>query len=111
MVTLADGKYNGDKSAAHQSVAGDMLCLLSAVIYGAYTVSIRCVRPQLAFSQAECWEGQFSRKSNAAPQGAKVQSGLTRRCGHWATVASCRVPTFSCAVVGLHPYPCLRFPR
>lgn len=42
MVTLADGEYSKDKSAAEQSVAGDMLCLLSAVVYGAYTVSIRC---------------------------------------------------------------------
>ncbi|KAL4458711.1 hypothetical protein ABPG75_013576 [Micractinium tetrahymenae] len=41
MVTLADGKYSEDASAARQSVAGDLLCLLSAVIYGAYTVSIR----------------------------------------------------------------------
>ena len=43
MVTLADGQYSDDPAAAKQSVAGDMLCLLSAVIYGAYTVSIRWV--------------------------------------------------------------------
>ena len=42
MVTLADGKYSEDASTAKQSVAGDLLCLLSAVIYGASTVSIRC---------------------------------------------------------------------
>lgn len=41
MVTLADGKYSGDASTAKQSVTGDLLCLLSAIIYGAYTVSIR----------------------------------------------------------------------
>jgi drug/metabolite transporter (DMT)-like permease len=43
MVTLADGQYSDDPAAAKQSVAGDMLCLLSAVVYGAYTVSIRWV--------------------------------------------------------------------
>lgn len=43
MVTLADGKYSSDSSSGRQSVAGDLLCLLSAVIYGAYTVSIRCL--------------------------------------------------------------------
>ncbi len=42
MVTLADGKYGGgDEAAQAQSVLGDMLCLLSAVVYGAYTVSLR----------------------------------------------------------------------
>ncbi|PSC71079.1 putative vacuolar membrane [Micractinium conductrix] len=42
MVTLADGKFSGgDPSAAKQSVVGDLLCLLSAVVYGAYTVAIR----------------------------------------------------------------------
>jgi len=41
MVTLADGKYSGDGSGGSQSVLGDILCLLSAVIYGAYTVSMR----------------------------------------------------------------------
>lgn len=39
MVTLADGKYGGGD--AKQGVLGDLLCLFSAVIYGAYTVSIR----------------------------------------------------------------------
>lgn len=44
MVTLADGKFSGgDPSAAKQSVVGDLLCLLSAVVYGAYTVAIRWV--------------------------------------------------------------------
>jgi drug/metabolite transporter (DMT)-like permease len=43
MVTLADGKYGGE-GQARQSVLGDMLCLLSAVVYGMYTVSIRCGR-------------------------------------------------------------------
>lgn len=41
MVTVADGKYS--EGSAQQSVGGDMLCLLSAVTYGAYTVSIRWV--------------------------------------------------------------------
>ena len=48
MVTLADGQYRDDPAAAKQSVAGDMLCLLSAVVYGAYTVSIRWVAGRLA---------------------------------------------------------------
>ena len=46
MVTLADAgagtSGSEDGASAKQSVLGDMLCLLSAVIYGAYTVSIRC---------------------------------------------------------------------
>lgn len=41
MVTVADGMYSADSAAAKESVLGDMLCLLSAVVYGAYTVSIR----------------------------------------------------------------------
>lgn len=41
MVTVADGMYSADTAAAKESVLGDMLCLLSAVVYGAYTVSIR----------------------------------------------------------------------
>lgn len=41
MVTLADGKYGQDPGAAMQSVGGDLLCLVSALLYGAYTVSIR----------------------------------------------------------------------
>ncbi|KAI7841405.1 hypothetical protein COHA_005022 [Chlorella ohadii] len=41
MVTVADGMYSPDHAAAKDSVLGDMLCLLSAVVYGAYTVSIR----------------------------------------------------------------------
>jgi drug/metabolite transporter (DMT)-like permease len=43
MVTLADSKYGGSESSKAQSVLGDMLCLLSAVVYGAYTVSLRWV--------------------------------------------------------------------
>lgn len=41
MVTVADGMYSPDRATANDSVLGDMLCLLSAVVYGAYTVSIR----------------------------------------------------------------------
>jgi solute carrier family 35 protein F5 len=43
MVTVADGMYSTDRAAAKESVLGDMLCLLSAVLYGSYTVSIRWV--------------------------------------------------------------------
>ena len=41
MVTLADGRAGGGGEAAQRSVAGDLLCVLSAVVYGAYTVAIR----------------------------------------------------------------------
>ena len=51
MVTVADGMYSPDHAAARDSVVGDLLCLLSAVVYGAYTVSLRwgCV----------CWGGRL----------------------------------------------------
>ena len=50
MVTLADGQSGsggggssegGGGGGGARSVSGDMLCLLSAVLYGGYTVAIR----------------------------------------------------------------------
>jgi solute carrier family 35, member F5 len=46
MVTLADTTSEGDgegvdDSSGKQSLIGDLLCLVSAVIYGAYTVAVR----------------------------------------------------------------------
>ena len=46
MVTWSDaisggGAGNGEETNASRSVWGDLLCLVSAIIYGAYTVSIR----------------------------------------------------------------------
>jgi solute carrier family 35 protein F5 len=42
MVTLADaGGGASSASSGESSVAGDMLCLLSAVVYGGYTVALR----------------------------------------------------------------------
>lgn len=57
MVTVADGMYSPDHAAAKDSVLGDMLCLLSAVIYGAYTVSIRWVHGRVVRRQMGAWLG------------------------------------------------------
>lgn len=57
MVTVADGMYSPDHAAAKDSVLGDMLCLLSAVIYGAYTVSIRWVHGWAGRHRVGAWLG------------------------------------------------------
>lgn len=80
MVTVADGMYSPDHAAAKDSVLGDMLCLLSAVIYGAYTVSIRLVHVRVVRRQVGAWLGwEAQRRGGDWPRACR-SAGLWLNC-------------------------------